>query len=87
MLSSKTARIKHLEAELVKLNQVIENQQKHNEAMQAAFKKSCGLYDVSKSGRALTLRFRRDDETFELEVFAEMGVTAEAIKRQAGLMQ
>lgn len=83
---SKNARIKYLEAELEKANEVIENQQKHNEAMQTAFKKSCGLYDVSKSGRVLTLRFRRDDETFELEVFAEMGVTAEAIKEQAGLL-
>lgn len=86
MFANKTARIEHLKAELAKANQVIENQQRHNEAMQAAFKKSCGLYDVSKSGRVLTLRFRRDDETFELEVFAEMGVTAEAIKRQAGLL-
>ena len=78
--------IKHLEAELQKANQVIENQQKHNEAMQTTLRKSCTLHDVSASGRVLTLHFQHNDKTFEIAMFAEMGVTVEAIKKQAGLM-
>ena len=82
---NKTAKIKELEEQLAKAEQVIENQQKHNQAMERAFKKCCTLYDVSKSGRVLTLLFQRNGEPFELEVFAEMGTTVDAIKEKAGL--
>ena len=82
---TKDYEIQDLKAELEKANQVITQQQAHNQAMEKAFKKCCTLYDVSKSGRVLTLRFQRDGKPFELEVFAEMGTTAEMIKAQAGL--
>jgi len=85
MLANKAARIKHLEAELEKANQVIANAQKHNEAMQKAMKSFCRLIDIEVSGRELTFKFMKDDDVFEIQSYYLMGVDIDNMKQQAGL--
>ena len=87
MFANKTARIKHLEAELEKTQIALKNAQAHNRAMEKAFKNCATLIDVVKNGRVLTLKFQRDGKVFEIETYAEMGVNVEAIKEQAGLIK
>ena len=85
MFANKAARIKHLEAELEKANQVIANAQKHNETMQKAMKSFCRLIDIEVSGRELTFKFMKDDDVFEIQSYYLMGVDIDNLKQQAGL--
>ena len=85
MFSGKSARVKELEEQLAKAEQVIANGQKHNEAMQKAMKSFCRLIDIEVSGRELTFKFMKDDEVFEIASYYLMGVDIDNLKKKAGL--